>query len=188
MYFAIKMWKPECDIIMWTFLMDPCQSVWWIYDESSSNNVLKMPLSLSLSLSFFVYIFNCVFVFGYLHVRHLWTFCLWGPCTFTFSKIWHVMGLFRAFLLQSYEWMDGWMGWKSLCGAIYRAPLWGANKSYKAMAVMMIVFAVSQVYHFHQVFFQIFPQVYYFGQVPLSGQVRPVNWLRGKTSSTTAFW
>merc|ERR1712243_196511 len=50
-----------------------------------------------------------------------WEHCFRGPCTISFSKIYHIMGLFGVFLLQSYKW-DGFgpMGWVGSCvGLLY---------------------------------------------------------------------
>ena len=41
-----------------------------------------------------------------------------GPCTISFSKIYHIMGLFRVLLLGSYKWDRVGIGLGSLCGAI----------------------------------------------------------------------
>ena len=54
-----------------------------------------------------------------------WEHCFWGPCTISFSKIYHIMGLscFRA--ISGMGWV--WMGMGSLCGAIVWASLCDAN-------------------------------------------------------------
>ena len=55
----------------------------------------------------------------YLHlynwVLDTWEHCFWCPCTISFSKIYHIMGLFRVLLLGSYKW--DWVGldWMDLC-------------------------------------------------------------------------
>ena len=60
---------------------------------------------------------NCFCVFVYLHlciwVSDTWEHCFWGPRTIFFLKIYHIMGLFRVFLLQSYKWdgLDGISVW-----------------------------------------------------------------------------
>ena len=81
-------------------------------------------LSSNLTQTVFVYLYLCIWM------SDTWEHCFWGPCTISFSKIYHIMGLFRVFLLQSSAVLISGMGWMdgSLCGVILWAPLCGANK------------------------------------------------------------
>ena len=63
--------------------------------------------SSSVGFSGVMYMCICVFVFVYLDVIHLGTLFL--RSSIFFSKIYHIIGLFRVFLLESYKW--DWMGW-----------------------------------------------------------------------------
>ena len=84
--------------------------------------------SYNLTKTVFLY---CVFVYFYLciWVSDTWEHCFWGPCTISFSKIYHIMGLscFRAISGIGYGLGMGWMG--SLCGAIVWASLCDANNN-----------------------------------------------------------
>ena len=57
------------------------------------------------------------------------------------------MGLFGVFLLQSYKWIGwdglGWVGLGSLCGAIVRAPLCGANNAKAYLPYLQEVLLVT---------------------------------------------